>query len=177
MESPCELFGAIKKIARVLCTRMRHRCRPDFSSRVLGMKVQNIDSSNTLHTGEPACGIGRASRLWAGTCQDLQLTQPPFRKATCSRTPSGSSGNSCGFYALEFEFQCRRIKVSAWGCRCRQWSREFKGRGIKLSAWGSRCRFGFRVLDIECRVLDFGFGVYVFGFGIWDDPLWILDVG
>ena len=119
------------------------------------MKVQNIDSSNTLHTGEPACGTGRASRLWAGTCQDLQLTQPPFRKDTCSRTPSGSSGNNCGFYALEFESQCRSIKVSAWG------------------------RFGFWVLDIECWVgswiLDLGFRFLGLGFGM--IRFGILDVG
>ena len=111
---------------------MRHHCRPDFSSRVLGMKSQNTDNNNTLHRGEPVRGRPGVSPNYGRR-----------RAKTC-----------CGFLALEFGSQRRHVKLSAWGCRCRQWSRGFKSRGIKLAAWGSLGRFW---------MLDFGLGFRIFG--------------
>ena len=102
---------------------------------------------------ENPCVVGRAFRLGAGTCQELQQTQLPLRKINCSRTPSGSSGNNCGFFNADI---CRRGKLSAWGCRCRQWSRELKCQGGGSAAG---LGFGFWILNFGFWNLGFGFRV------------------
>ena len=58
---------------------------------------------------------------------------------------------------LEVGLQRRHIKLSAWGTRCRQWSRSFERRNIKVLASGSCCqqRSGsFRLRNIKDLVSE-----------------------
>ena len=120
----------------------------------LGMQAQNIgitDGGNTLHTGEPTWGRPGVSPT-GGTRQDLQQTIAIERGAIVA-APSAT----LDFELLEFGFQRRHIKLSAWGTRCRQWSRSFELRNIKVLAWGTRCRQWSRRFELRnIKVLAWG---------------------